>query len=128
MTSPAGAAGEPPRWHSARADASTFESLGEAEKVTFSQTELGAASAMLEELLRRHDSLRTTVEDPGGLVRFTLGNDGRLLELFVDEAIGQQLDNLGFETLVNSLLEAGNRAVQTSLDEFREHGLDDLEG
>lgn len=128
MTSAGGDKGDPPRWPSLRADAAAFDGLGDAEKVKFSQTELGAASAMLEELLRRHDALRTTVEDPGGLVRFTLGNDGRLLELFVHDAVGQQLDNLGFEALFNSLLQAGNQAVQASLDDLREHGLDDLGG
>lgn len=126
MTVAAGDPGDPPRWQSPRADAAAFEDLGDAEKVTFSQTELGAASAMLEELLRRHDALRTAVQDPDGLVRFTLGNDGRLLELFVDDAIGQRFDNLGFEALFNSLLEAGNHAAQTSLDDLRERGLDDL--
>ncbi len=118
------ATGDAPHWHLARADATTFEDLSDEEKVTFSQTELGAASAMLDELLRRHDALRTHVEDPDGLVRFTLGNDGRLLELFVHEAIGQQLDNLGFENLFNALLEAGNAGVRESLKDFGEHGLD----
>jgi hypothetical protein len=112
------------RWKAVRAQAANVDNLSDEEKVNFTLTELSAANAMLDELLRRHDALRTHVEDPDGLVRFTLGNDGRLLELFVHEAIGQQLDNIAFETLFNSLLEAGNKAVIASLEEFGEHGLD----
>ena len=100
------------------AQAADFADMDDAEKVTFSQTELGACAAMLDDLLTRIAALRTEVADPYGLVRFTLGNDGRLLELYIDEQIGQQMDNLGLERLLNGLFAAGNEAVARSLAEL----------
>ena len=57
-------------------------------------------------------------------MRLTLGSDGRLVELYIHDEIAQQLDNLGLERLLNTLLQAGNEAVEASLQEFRTQGLD----
>ena len=61
-----------------------FEDLGDAEKVKFVEAELGATLNKLDDMTARLTALRTQVEDPDGLVRFTLGDDGRLLTLFID--------------------------------------------
>ncbi|WP_018604205.1 hypothetical protein [Mycobacterium sp. 155] len=106
------------------AEAANFDDLGDAEKVKFSQAELGAAASLLDDLLARYAALRTEVQDPDGLVRLTLGSDGRLVELYIHDQIAQQLDNLGLERLLNTLLQAGNEAVEASLQEFRTQGLD----
>jgi len=98
--------------------AAGFADMGDAEKEAFSQTELGACAALLDDLLTRLAALRTEVADPDGRVRFTLGNDGRLLELFIDEQIGQQMDNLALEALLTRLFTAGNAAVNASLEEL----------
>jgi hypothetical protein len=100
------------------ARAAGFADMDDAAKVEFSQTELGACAALLDDLLTRFAALRTEVTDPDGRVRFTLGNDGRLLELFIDEQIGQQMDNLALESLLTRLFTAGNAAVAASLDEL----------
>ena len=42
------------------------------------------ALSKLDDLIARLTSLRIEVEDPDGLVRFTLGDDGRLLTVFID--------------------------------------------
>jgi hypothetical protein len=62
--------------------------------------------------------LRTEIEDPDGLVRFTLGDDGRLLSLFIDNAVRTSLNNLGLEKKINDLLSAGNEAMRLSRKEF----------
>ena len=98
--------------------AAGFADLDDAQKVAFSQSELGACAALLDDLLTRFAALRTVVADPDGLVRMTLGNDGRLLELFIDERIGERMDNLGLERLISGLLAAGNAAVTASLAEL----------
>ena len=98
--------------------AAGFADMDDAQKVAFSQSELGACAALLDELLTRVAALRTEVADPDGLVRMTLGNDGRLLELFIDERIGERMDNLGLERLISGLLAAGNAAVTASLAEL----------
>ena len=98
--------------------AAGFADLDDAQKVAFSQSELGACAALLDDLLTRFAALRTEVADPDGLVRMTLGNDGRLLELFIDERIGERMDNLGLERLISGLLAAGNAAVTASLAEL----------
>ena len=98
--------------------AAGFADMDDAQKVAFSQSELGACAALLDELLTRFAALRTEVADPDGLVRMTLGNDGRLLELFIDERIGERMDNLGLERLISGLLAAGNAAVTASLAEL----------
>lgn len=100
------------------AQAAGFADMDDAQKVAFSQTELGACAALLDDLLTRFAALRTEVEDPEGRVRFTLGNDGRLLELYIDEQIGRQMDNLALEALLTRLFTAGNAAVTASLDEL----------
>ena len=106
------------------AESANFDDLGDAEKVKFSQAELGAAASLLDDLLARYAALRTEVQDPDGLVRLTLGSDGRLVELYIHDQIAQQLDNLGLERLLNTLLQAGNEAVEATLQEFRTQGLD----
>ena len=81
------------------AEAANFDDLGDAEKVKFSQAELGAAASLLDDLLARYAALRTEVQDPDGLVRLTLGSDGRLVELYIHDQIAQQLDNLGLASI-----------------------------
>jgi len=103
---------------------SGFDDLGDADKVTFSEAEVAATLARLDAAIARLSSLRTEVEDPDGLVRFTLGADGRLLSLFIHDAVGSSLTNLGLEHKLNSLLEAGNEAMRLSRKEF----WDGLEG
>ena len=64
------------------------------------------ALSKLDDLIARLTSLRTEVEDPDGLVRFTLGDDGRLLTVFIDgstpmvmtrDAVRTSLTKLGLE-------------------------------
>ena len=95
-----------------------FDDLADAEKVKFSEAETAGMLSKLDEMIDRLASLRTEVADPDGLVRFTLGDDGRLLTLYIDDAVGTSLTNLALEKKVNSLLEAGNQAMRLSRNEF----------
>ena len=72
-----------------------FDDLGDAEKVKFVEAELAATLNKLDDMIAKLTGLRTEVEDPDGLVRFTLGDDGRLLSLFIDDAVRTSLNNLG---------------------------------
>jgi hypothetical protein len=48
----------------------------------------------------------------------TLGQDGRLLSLFIHDAATTSLTNLALEQKLNSLFEAGNDAMWLSRKEF----------
>lgn len=95
-----------------------FDDLGPEEKVKFSQAEIAATLAKLDDAIARMAALRTDVEDPDGLIRFTLGDDGRLLTLFMQDNIGQLLSNIDLEDRLNRLFEAGNEAMWLSRREF----------
>jgi hypothetical protein len=55
---------------------------------------------------------RTEVDDPDGLVRFTLSDDERLLSLFIDDAVRTSLNNLGLDKKRDDRFAAGNEAVR----------------
>jgi len=99
-------------------DSSGFDDLGPEEKVKFSENEIAATLAKLDDAIARMAALRTDVEDPDGLIRFTLGDDGRLLTLFIQDNVGQLLTNLDLEDKLNRLLDAGNQAMRLSRSEF----------
>jgi hypothetical protein len=95
-----------------------FEDLGDAEKVKFVEAELTSTLNKLDDMIARLTGLRTEIEDPDGLVRFTLGDDGRLLTLFIDDAVRTRLNNLGLEKKLNDLFSAGNDAMRLSRKQF----------
>ena len=88
-----------------------FDDLGDADKVKYSQAELAATFAELDAKLARLVALRTEAEDPDGLIRFTLGPDGRLLTLFIDDADRRKLTILSLELKLNAMFEAANAEV-----------------
>jgi DNA-binding protein YbaB len=98
----------------------SFDDLSDAEKVTFSEDEVAATLSKLDELIAQLSALRTEVEDPDGLVRISLGDDGRLLALFIDDAVGTSLTNLALESKINALLAAGNEAVWQTRQQWRD--------
>jgi len=104
-----------------------FEDLGDAEKVKFAEAELAATLTRLDDMIERLTGLRTEVDDPDGLVRFTLGDDGRLMSLFIDDAVRTRLTNLGLEKKLNDLLSAGNESMRLSRKRFWE-GVGDERG
>jgi hypothetical protein len=95
-----------------------FDDLGDTDKVKYSETEVAATLAELDDALTRLAALRTEVEDPDGMVRFTLGPDGRLLTLFIHDAAPTRLTNLALEQKLNGLFEATNEAVWQTRKEF----------
>jgi hypothetical protein len=105
-------------------EGTAFDDLGDAEKVKFCEAEIVSALAKLDDAIARLAALRTEVDDPGGWVRFTLGEDGRLLSLFIHDAAPESLTNLALEQKLNSLFEAGNEAMWLSRKEF----WDDFQG
>jgi hypothetical protein len=97
-----------------------FEDLGDAEKVKYSEAEVASTLGKLDALIAELSALRTDVDDPDGMVRFTLGDDGRLLTLFIDDSVGNRLTNLGLEQKLNTLLENGNQAVWATRQQWRD--------
>jgi hypothetical protein len=53
-------------------------------------------------------------------VGFTLGDDGRLLTLFIDDAVRTSVTNLGLEKKLNDLFSVGNDAMRLSRKQFWE--------
>ena len=95
-----------------------FDDLGDAEKIKYVETELPGALAKIDDALARLAALRTEVEDPDGFARFTLGEDGRLLSLFIHDAARTSLTHLAMEQKLNALFDAGNKAMRLSRNEF----------
>jgi hypothetical protein len=91
-----------------------FDDLDDAAKVSYSQAELAATFAELTAALDRLAALRTNAADPDGDVRLTLGPDGRLLSLFIDESAPARLTHLALEEKINNLLAEANRVAEKS--------------
>jgi hypothetical protein len=91
-----------------------FDDLDDAAKVRYSQSELAATFAQLSAVLDRLAALRTNAADPDGDVRFTLGPDGRLLSLLIDDSVPGRLTHLALEEKINSLLAEANRVADKS--------------
>ena len=91
-----------------------FDDLDDAAKVRYSQAELAATFAELSAVLDRLAAMRTNAGDPDGDVRFTLGPDGRLLSLFLDESVPARFTHLALEEKINSLLAEANRVAEKS--------------
>ena len=68
-----------------------------AEKVKFVDAELAATLNKLDDMIAGLTGPRTEIDDPDGLVRFTLSDDERLLSLFIDDAVRTSLNNLGLD-------------------------------
>ena len=83
-----------------------------AEKVKFVEAELAATLNKLDDMLAGPTGPCTEVDDPDGLVRFTLSDDERLLSLFIDDAVRTSLNNLGLDKKRDDRFAAGNEAVR----------------
>jgi hypothetical protein len=97
---------------------SDFDGLGDAEKVKYCEAEVAATLGRLDDMIARLSALRTEIDDPDGWVRCTLGDDGRLLTLFIDDAVRTSLTNLDLERKLNELFSAGNEAMRLSRKQF----------
>ena len=97
-----------------------FDELGDAEKVKYCEAEVAATLGRLDDMIARLAALRTEIDDPDGLVRITLGDDGRVMTLFIDDAVARSLTSLGLEKRLNDLFSAGNEAMWLSRKEFWE--------
>lgn len=95
-----------------------FDALDDAAKVKYCETEVADTLGRLDDMIATLAALRTEVDDPSGLVRLTLGEDGRLLRLFVDDAVGLSLTRLALEKKLNEMFCAGNQAMRLSRREF----------
>jgi hypothetical protein len=91
-----------------------FDELDDAAKVSYCQAELAATFSELTAVLDRLAALRTEAADRDGVVRLTLGPDGRLLSLFLDESVPARLTNLALEEKINDLLAEANRVAEKS--------------
>ena len=83
-----------------------------AEKVKFVEAELAATLNKLDDMLAGPTGPCTEVDDPDGLVRFTLSDDERLLSLFLDDAVRTSLNNLGLDKKRDDRFAAGNEAMR----------------
>lgn len=97
---------------------SEFDGLGDAEKVKHCETEVADTLSRLDDMIAALAALRTEVEDPSGLMRFTLGEDGRLLRLYIDDAVALSFTRLALENNLNDMFSAGNTAMRLSRSEF----------
>src|SRR5258707_797098 len=66
--------------------------------------------------------LRTEVDDPDGLVRFTLGDDGRLWALVGSDAGRRGVNTRGLEKKLTELYAGGNEGMRLSRRHLWEGG------
>ena len=76
------------------------------------------ATGKLDDMIAGLTGPRTEVDDPDGLVRFTLSDDERLLSLFIDDAVRTSLNNLGLEHRLNDQFAADHEAMRLSRKQF----------
>jgi len=100
-------------WGAPRPD-KAFAALPDADKVRYSQSELAATFAELTAVLDGLAALRTDAVHPDGDIAFTLGSDGRLTTLFIDESVRGRLTHLQLEARINTLLAEANRVAEKS--------------
>ena len=91
---------------------SEFDGLDDAEKVKYCETEVAHTLGRLDDMIAALAALRTEVDDPSGLLQFTLGEDGRLLRLYIDDAVAMSLSRLALEKKLNDMFSAGNEAMR----------------
>lgn len=101
-----------------------FEDLSDAEKVQYVERDTADRLAHLDKLLRELDELGAAVEDPDGLVSFSIGFDGRLLDIRLAEAVGTVLTNIDLENRLNRLFAAGVDGVNAMRAELWERDAD----
>ena len=80
-----------------------FEDLDPAEQEAAALAGLDALSAKLHHMLE--------VADPDGSIRLTIGDDGRLLALFIADDVPRDLTNIELEHKINDLIRAGNEEI-----------------
>lgn len=88
-----------------------FEDLAPAAQEAAALAELDALSAKLQHMLARLRAMRVDVEDPDGTIRLSIGDDGRLLALFIADDAPRRLTNLELERKINDLIRAGNEEI-----------------
>jgi len=88
-----------------------FDELDPPGQIAAAAAELDALSARLDDMLTRLRGIRVEVSDPDGMIRLTLGDDGRLLELWIADAAPTRWTNTDLEDRLNDLIRLGNDAV-----------------
>lgn len=88
-----------------------FEDLDPAEQEAAALAGLDALSAKLHHMLTRLRGMRVEVADPDGSIRLTIGDDGRLLALFIADDVPRDLTNIELEHKINDLIRAGNEEI-----------------
>ena len=92
-------------------DDAAFDDLDPAGQYTAATAELDALSAKLRRMLARLRAIRVDVADPDGQIRVTLGDDGRLLALFIADDAPRTLTHLELEHIINDLIRDGNDEI-----------------
>ena len=97
------------------ADRTPFEDLDPPDMVAFALAEFEALSAKLEQMCSRRHGLNVTVSHRDGQIWLTLGDDGRLLALFIADSVPRTMTHLELEAALNELIRAGNEAIANLL-------------
>jgi hypothetical protein len=95
-----------------------FEDLDPAAQEAAALAELDALSANLQHMLKRLRAIRVEVAEPDDSIRLTIGDDGRLLALFIADDVPRDLTNIELEHKINDLIRGGNEAVAEMHDDI----------
>lgn len=99
-------------------DIDAWEALHDRDKVSYISSTLGEIFTFLDNRLNEIDKVQIEVEDPQGYVRFTIGTDGRLLNLFIHESARTDLTNLQLEQKFTDMLAAADQERAAAREEI----------
>jgi hypothetical protein len=95
-----------------------FDDMGPAEQEAAALAELDALTTKLHTMLARLRAMRADVADPDGTIRVTIGDDGRLLALFIADDVPRAMTNIELEHRINDLIRDGNEAITEMHDDI----------
>lgn len=99
-------------------DDNAWHRLHDSTKVAWISSVLHQLYAALDAKLAEFDALTIEVEDPEGLARLSVGYDGRLLSLFLHDALRSRLTNIELEQKLAELLAAAYESLATARHEI----------
>ena len=81
-----------------------FDSLDDRGKRDFAEKELADYAAGLDELIKKLSNVKVGAQDPDGVVEVTLGYNGRLSRLWMDQGATARFNNIELEDKLNQTM------------------------
>ncbi|WP_276823946.1 YbaB/EbfC family nucleoid-associated protein [Mycolicibacterium mageritense] len=103
-----------------------FDSLDDYGKVDFVENDLGGIAAGLDRLIKDLSDIKVGARDPDGVVEVTLGYNGRLNRLWLDENVSDRYSNLELEEKLNQTTRDALEAIDEAWSEIKQDAINYL--